>query len=975
MAKKSKNNQKNLKNQKKQSKSTKIDKNIKKNNKNISFETMTDIQDRKNYIESNTNSIEFPKEKIFRYTLNAIFILIILPISIYFYANMKIDLMKEKSGYSEKEDIGMFWSEVAFQYRYAEMLSNKDEKERNKAWDTFSNDIKLQYPDGIDSWKEHTIFMEIVHAFIYRNFVSEKVPFHIFIMWFVVIFSSLMAYIIYFGINYLWKNPIVALIGAFAWMAVPVSFGRQVSSIYLKEDFSLVFIILFVVLFVVSLRNKNIAIPILGAISLFIALVSWHFSQFIFLLLGACILAVYVINKDWKKHYTRNIIIYTASGFIAGLIPVLWTRGFIISFPMLIFYSILITAITKPYWNKVLKNVWFFRALIPIVIAGLFILVNLIFNSHLTEYSHVFELFWYKIINLGIPPENPAELPFGARIFWAGDFNGYNFDDFYQYYLSMGIIVLLVFISSVFLLITKNLKIEGQLLTFFFLSTLILTFIVSRLSIFLAIASAIGVVFVIIGAVKLIKLIFHFTKYNNENLGDFTKFITNNIVISKRIIIIVICVLIGICETVNATKFKYITPKNKQAKIETKLEMFEWIKNNTNEDDAFICGISDGPMVLLYTDRPVVLNSQFENSLIRKRTQEFNTALYGKEDDLYNFAKKYKAKYVMVRTNMILTTKRGNPRYYACKTGGLSLDTAAVMIQFMPEKMKNFTPVFDNDDYRIVRVLYEGDNRNNFYWDKSFSSLYDISLFEVRNNMLVNTDEKLKIIADTNKILEETEKIFQQISEISMLNKKNPNPNYQKDINRLMMQGKTKLDEALKKNPRELVVYHDYGVFYAQSGDLEKALEFFKKGLEIAPGDDELQVVTFDTLQRLSRFKENIELGEKILKKEHNEPIALYMTSYAHLYFKNFEKAFEYANRSIDLISKYKIKQPKGADFQAPYYVRGVSAYYLQKPKIAYEDLNHYLKINPNPQLTQIAKKILSDIYSKYSKNANNQAP
>ena len=185
-------------------------------------------------------------------------------------------------------------------------------------------------------------------------------------MWFVCIFSSFMILLIYFFVRYIWKNNILALLSSLAWIFMPASFGRQVSSIYLKEDFSIIFIILFIILFIVGLKNEKIYIPILGAISLVISLLSWHFSQFMFLIFMGSVFLLYIFYSEWKKHYTRNLIIYAIAAFLCGLFPLLLSRFFIISLPMLIIYAILITLLTEKYWTKKIKNSWHTRFLLQI---------------------------------------------------------------------------------------------------------------------------------------------------------------------------------------------------------------------------------------------------------------------------------------------------------------------------------------------------------------------------------------------------------------------------------------------------------------------------------------------------------------------------------------------------------------------------------------------------------------------------------
>jgi len=86
--------------------------------------------------------------------------------------------------------------------------------------------------------------------------------------------------------------------------------------------------------------------------------------------------------------------------------------------------------------------------------------------------------------------------------------------------------------------------------------------------------------------------------------------------------------------------------------------------------------------------------------------------------------------------------------------------SAAALINFYPETMTRFTPVYDNNNYRIVRVLYEGDKKEDYAWERGYSSYYDPSLFIREGDYFVGTAESVRKITEAAKIIQDMDSIM-----------------------------------------------------------------------------------------------------------------------------------------------------------------------------------------------------------------------
>ena len=98
---------------------------------------------------------------------------------------IKIFLFTQVTVFNYQDDTGLFWTESAFQYRYARMVAHKEPLP--------STDYTIQYPEGLEVFSHITIAMELVSGYLYQFFsiVFPHLPFHVFLIYFICLFSSL----------------------------------------------------------------------------------------------------------------------------------------------------------------------------------------------------------------------------------------------------------------------------------------------------------------------------------------------------------------------------------------------------------------------------------------------------------------------------------------------------------------------------------------------------------------------------------------------------------------------------------------------------------------------------------------------------------------------------------------------------------------------------------------------------------------
>lgn len=595
----------------------------------------------------------------------------------------------------------------------------------------------------------------------------------------------------------------------------------------------------FILLFIVGIEDKRRRIAILGSASLFIALASWHLSQFFFLLLMGCASLFFIFRTEWEKHWTRTILIYLAGALAAACLPVLRQRAFIISQSMILCYALLAALVITPRFAKNGPARWWQKTVILGGVFCIMALIDLPFAARFKEYAHVFELFIYKVKFLGVMPSNPALLPFEARVFWAGDFNGATFDKLitaFKWYSPLIGLVPLFFLIG---LAGKKLTRQEQFLGVLFLGAGFIYWLVDRLSVFFAPILALCL------CIVPILLLRSLAKKKDS---------ARRVAISP--LAWIVYAFFGTIMMLNFIIVNKMKPVIGEIAA-NKTELFDWIRANTGADDPFVGNFSDGPMILLYTGRPVVLNSQYENSFIRRRTVEFYKAYFGTEDDLYAFCAKYGIRYVMARAAAAIDLKPGGDRWSAAFTGPLPEKCAAALIQFAPETMTHFAPVFDNAQYRIVQVLREGEKPAT-PWKRGYNPRFDPSLFEKSGSSYVNTDLSLKKIEAADELLRDAGPLFSEMVQAYQANAL--------DRGRQIADlAREKLRKAAALDPKDYMIYSNWAILEAEGGNPGEAVNKVAVALSIAPSDRLLQRMFFDFAGRTAQWELAEIAGRKLL--------------------------------------------------------------------------------------------------------------
>jgi len=639
---------------------------------------------------------------------------------------------------SQLGHIGYFWSERAFHYRTSLMFAVDDYQDPG----LLARDTWQQHPDGVNSWREYALLMEPVYGFLYRLAGDQARPLVEFLLRLIPLIHVLIFFPLYAIARALGCRRILAVLGVVFYATCTLGFVRMTGSLLLKEDFALLCLTVFLAAHFWSWNRRSIPLVILAALLLIPVLASWHLSQFLILvvLLGTAL--GWAIQGSGDPVPGRKIpfellmpAAYTMAGLLAALTPSLLARGFFISLPMSVLYAWTITAVLvfrhRGLAGSSLARVLSFTGLVGVL--GALVLLN---RSYTGDYNHVFGLFVQKLVHGFRLPDDPGQLPFDSRVFWAPPFNtptGAEIRSKLGYHVWVIIPVMIWSLRAILVRGTDMLQRSFLLTVPAFLAAYLL---IERLGIvylvFIAVAVALAgdrlvrrldavwgsrALPLVVG-VLLISPVLNLS----GNLGD----------------------MIRITRSVRQGQDVHLGSSD-QDLWRSWADMFSWITVNTpgpgsrlpGPEAAFLGEIGVSPQLLLYTGRPIVLNSQFENAAIRNRYRRYLEALYSSDEMvLWDFAREHGADYVFINRNFATRLGPGSLAYQAGIAGPLALDMNVVKLHFQPAVLDRFIPVYDNEHYRIFKVASGPDGQRPVSWQSDHNSWWRLENFRFQEGKL-----------------------------------------------------------------------------------------------------------------------------------------------------------------------------------------------------------------------------------------------
>jgi len=624
-----------------------------------------------------TMKIDSRRWRIFLFGVIPIILLYLL--SVFF----RVGEYKNHRGYNPDNDRHLFRSESSVYYHYTQLMASGDKLPEP--------DTRIQAPEGLEPKREFTLVMEWMIAKLY-SLSGRPGPLHGFIIIFTGVVSSLTIVA-----AWLMALRLTGSLGAaiFAALCYATSFPAYIRTLggLLSENFALPLLFLGLALFVRDHKNSCSGIQqFTAAVCLSIAVASWHFSQFVLLLLTAwCWIGF--LRKGGDRHTTSSIVLLYMLMVVAGIAsPALRAKFFLVS-PLMVF----LPALAAAYRWHALRWVFFCVAVISVPLTGM------LFPEHFSDFSHVYQASWEKLVHAGVKPSDPASVAFETRMFWAGPFDTplpSRILTGFAIYFVPGLLSIMGWLTVRFrkrdtehqhyLNDSEGRALNDKALPLFFVFILIPVYLLNaRFCVFLSF-------FVIQAAV--IAAAGH-----------------------RRWLIKIGLVLILMFQGYEVVAF--VSPAVKSVRVMTSMildppapliversrkdtvELYDWFLNNAGEDDIVLASPALSADLFQGTEVSTTLHPMFEKREIRELTERFYMCLYGESLSCFErFCKDTEVDYFVYDVNYLLPSSKSSHRYFG-GAGKVHQDMPGYCFHFSADRLKAFILVFQNNVFRIYQFI------------------------------------------------------------------------------------------------------------------------------------------------------------------------------------------------------------------------------------------------------------------------------
>ena len=569
------------------------------------------------------------------------------------------------------DDTGYFRAESAFQYRYAKMLALGQELPEV--------DLDAQFPEGVRVAQELTLGMERATAATFRLLPTRPEAFHIFVLLWVALVSSLSIWALYLCGLRLGRAPPLAFAAAAAYGLSWASLSHLIGS-YGFQAFALPLIHLSLAAWWGALDPKEPRRPAhawaCGAL-LAAALASRHFSRFYlasFIL--ACAWAAWRRRKDpLEGALLREALgpVLACAAAAAVLVSCLRESGLLLS-PTLILGAGLYAALRWP--NRA-----------PLTLFGTLggLALSLKLGPDAGSYAHVYGLLFEKLRHGLIKPADPSVLGQDARLLWTGPFNSPDLGLALFSLLPLAL-VLLPRAAAWRAAESDEASVSRDtcdaLTVLYAAGTLLVARLLPFFAFFLCLSAMIGLktrkrlafwVFLAIAALEGAKSWSPGARWN--------VFMRLSAPFSSSV-------------------------EQPTALFGSERTVIEWLRRY-GAGAPVLSNYGVSASLLAYAQTPVLLQPKFESAAIRAKTAAFLKALYGDEESLFRFCSEHGARLFVYTTDDILDLSSDGPRY-ASGSLRLSSESPALLFHFRPEALRHFRLLYENRDFRVFGVGSSG---------------------------------------------------------------------------------------------------------------------------------------------------------------------------------------------------------------------------------------------------------------------------
>ena len=508
--------------------------------------------------------------------------------------------------------------------------------------------------------------MEVFSGYIYRLFIPKQLSFHLYLIIFISIWSSLSIIPLYLLVQLVTKSKISGILSCVFYALTPAVYITVTAPAFELQDFALPLIFTHLYFFLRAMKSTNAvkySYAVISGTFLLAALSSWHLTQFYYAIF-VFFMGVFIFYKP--RTDSKPFYIIAAISFIGGcLIPVLRTAGFLLSLSMLISYSIFVSTLL-PVKKKIIKRTsLLFLCLIAII------LTVYIATKRIPEYRFVYGLMFEKIKYLGMRPADPSSLSWETMVMWVSPFTSPTLREIALFIGTLTVVGIAGIVINIRKVFRKTIEFADAFLLFFSFSFIPLYLLLIRLDAFLVWFLALQTAFVSSAMKKHIRWL------------------------------LIVCMIINAFLLFNQP-VKILGPKHNYL-----LGLIKYIRNLTPPNAVVLTSFAYGPSILTYANRKIILHPKFEAKDMTSKVKLFEHKLFESEDAFHDYCLSCGADFFVYHTDMLMAQGPESIRYRT-HNNAVSKDCVAYRFHFQPEKMIYFKLIYSNPHYRIYQVSKSG---------------------------------------------------------------------------------------------------------------------------------------------------------------------------------------------------------------------------------------------------------------------------
>ncbi len=579
-----------------------------------------------------------------------------------------------------------FTTDPAFRFRYVRMYA--------EGAGVPALDRAAQWPEGVAPARAFFLTQDAVIGVSFRllrpllpgDFTLTR-----YLVWQISLWGSLTLFVVYAWARRLFGSRPGALLACLVYMFSLAIYIRTCGN-YLREDFvlPLYFFALYGQTRVIAGAGWRWALA--AGAAFFLTLVSWHASSFLYFF-AAVPLAAAAVSFREAKGVARAAAALAAAGVAAFAVhPALREKIFLTS-PAFALALSAAAAAAFACWRPL--GQWRRLGVLAAAFVAAYALGRLFAGGG--EYSHIYVMILYKLRFFGVKPADPTTLPLAAREIWSGPANSPSLLSF------AALLAAPVAVAAVPLVRHFRRLARG----------------------FADAACAFG------GATLLFALLFGLLYAGYNRFSVVFVFFVATLAAGysgigggrrRRWLWLLVPALLVPLEGVKALRYEdrpwpWTALLKAAAAAETgyatgvgdeQYRVVRWFGRQPDRRDAAVLApFAASANFLTYAGTPIVLHPIFEAPGMRAKVRECWQALFADEDAFYRVCRKYNVTYVAYTAAFVSNYGPDSIRYAYAITK-VPVTSCAYRMQFEPQTLRHFAPVFETVSWRIFLVGVPG---------------------------------------------------------------------------------------------------------------------------------------------------------------------------------------------------------------------------------------------------------------------------